>query len=240
LGFAGANNRGASLAHGEFLLLLNNDVELAPGWLDELLAVARKNPRAGLVGNVQLNFKTGLRDHTGIFINAKGKPAHLRTLPHAWARTREAIAATGACLLVPRAFWNELGGFDENFVNGAEDVDLCLRARERGRTTLVALRSVIRHHISASPGRKKRDEANTRRLVQRWRTQLAKLGTRAWCKEYVAHELRTSEAAAHPIEAAHILLYAYGWTNRVPRAAELGMELALNREMVRWEKLLGR
>jgi len=239
LGFAGANNRGAAIARGEFLLLLNNDVELTPGWLDELLVIARKNPRAGLVGNVQLNFRTGLIDHAGIFINAKGKPAHLRTLAHAWARTREVVAATGACLLVPRELWNELGGFDEAFVNGGEDVDLCFRARERGRTTFVALRSVIRHHISASPGRKERDEANTRRLVQRWRTQLAELGARAWCRDYIALHLRTSEAAAHPFEAANIFLYAQGWTKRVPRAAKLGMELALNREMARWEELLG-
>jgi O-antigen biosynthesis protein len=239
LGFAGANNRGAALVRGEFLLLLNNDVELTPGWLDELLAVARAHPRAGLVGNVQLNFKTGLIDHAGIFINAKGKPAHLRTIPHAWARTREATGATGACLLVSRALWTELGGFDEAFVNGGEDVDLCLRARERGRATLVALRSVIRHHISASPGRKTRDEANSRRLVQRWRAQLIELGARAWCRDYVAHELRTSAAARRPLEAAHILLYAYGWSRQVPRAARLGMELALNREMRRWDQLLG-
>ncbi len=239
LGYAGANNRAAALARGEYLLLLNNDVELAPGWLDEMLTVARAHPRAGLVGNVQLNFKTGLIDHTGIFINAKGKPSHLRTLPHAWARTREVIASTGACLLVRRDFWNEMGGFDEGFFNGGEDVDLCLRARDRGRVTLVALRSVIRHHISSSPGRKARDEANTRRLVQRWRSQFVELGARAWCREFVAHELRTSAASAHPLEAASILLYAYGWMRRVPMVARQGMELALSRESARWETLLG-
>ena len=239
LGFAGANNRAAATARGDFLVLLNNDVELTSGWLDELLAVAKKNLHAGLIGNVQLNFNTGLIDHAGIFINAKGKPAHLRTLPHAWARTREVVASTGACLLVPRFFWNELGGFDEAFFNGGEDVDLCLRARERGRATVIALRSVIRHHISASPGRKNRDEANSRRLVRRWHAQLAELGARSWCREFVAHELRTAEASAHPIETAHIFLYARGWISRVPRAARIGMELALNRELARWENLLG-
>lgn len=239
LGYAAANNRGAALAQGKYLLLLNNDVELTPGWLDEVLAVAKKNPQAGLIGNVQLNFKTGLIDHAGVFINAKGKPSHQRTLPHAWARTRAVAASTGACALVPRTLWHELGGFDDGFINGGEDVDLCLRARERGRPTLIALRSVIRHHISPSPGRKNRDEANTRRLVQRWHATLVDLGARAWCREYVAHELRTSAAAAHPFEAAKILLYAHGWTKRAPRSAKLGMELALNRELARWETLLG-
>ena len=239
LGYAGANNRGAASARGEFLLLLNNDVELTRGWLDELLVVARKNPRSGVVGNVQLNFKTGLIDHAGIFINAKGKPEHLRTLPHEWARSREATASTGACLLISRQLWNELGGFDETFFNGGEDVDLCLRARERGRPTVIALRSVIRHHISASPGRKNRDEANTRRLVQRWHSRLAELGARSWCRDFVAHELRTSEASAHPIESARIFLYAYGWVSRVPCAARTGMDLALNRELSRWDSLLG-
>jgi GT2 family glycosyltransferase len=249
LGFAAANNRAAVLARGEFLLLLNNDVELTPSWLDELIAVARERMQAhghgrsrtpaGIVGNVQLDFKTGLIDHAGIFINAKGKPTHRRTPPHAWARTREVAAVTGACLLVSRALWNELRGFDEAFINGGEDVDLCLRARERGRTTIVALRSVIRHHISASPGRKTRDEANSRRLVQRWRAQLVELGARAWCRDYIARDLRTSAAVARPFEAAHIFLYAHGWTRRVPRAARIGMEIALNREIARWDKLLG-
>ena len=140
--------------------------------------------RAGLVGNVQLNATSLEVDHAGIVINLKGKPEHERRLPPRAAvlffPVRRVAAVTGACVVVRSASWHTLGGFDETFVNGCEDVDLCLRARDRGLQNAVALRSRVLHHISASPGRKLRDEENTRVLVVRWRDQLALLGSRSW------------------------------------------------------------
>ena len=76
LGFAATCNRGASVASGEFLFFLNNDLELLPNWLEPMLATFGRRPRAGIVGNVQLNFTTGAIDHTGVFFNHKGKPEH--------------------------------------------------------------------------------------------------------------------------------------------------------------------
>jgi hypothetical protein len=99
LGYAAANNRGAEIARGEFLALLNNDLVLTPGWLEPMLALHRRlGPRAGLIGNVQRAVRTGAVDHAGIFINAKGKPEHERLLPGwswlpgAW---RRAVASCG-------------------------------------------------------------------------------------------------------------------------------------------------
>src|SRR5208337_1567183 len=107
----------------------------------------------------------------------KGKPEHDRRPPgplSAFLRPRRrAFAVTGACVLVRAATWRRLGGFDEAYVNGCEDVDLCLRARAAGLVNVVALRSRVLHHVSSSPGRKRLDEENTWRLVRRWRGPLA-------------------------------------------------------------------
>jgi GT2 family glycosyltransferase len=167
LGFAATCNRGAAVAAGEFLFFLNNDLVMLPGWLEPMLAAFGRFPRAGLVGNVQRNFATGAVDHAGVFFDHKGKPTHLTR--RGWAAWRETVAVTGACFGIRRATWQKLGGFDEAYVNGGEDVDLALRAIEAGFTNHVALRSVVRHHVSASAGRKLRDEHNTARLHQRWR-----------------------------------------------------------------------
>lgn len=182
LGFAGTCNRGAAEAKGEFLFFLNNDLVLLPGWFEPMRALAAR-PRAALVGNVQRNAATGAVDHTGIFFNPKGKPAHDTSCPLAarLSGVRRVTALTGACFTIRRQLWQSLGGFDAGYVNGGEDVDLCLRAREAGLTNYVSLRSVVRHHISASPGRKTRDEHNSRRLLARWRHVIAPLVVRNNC-----------------------------------------------------------
>jgi GT2 family glycosyltransferase len=134
LGYAGANNRGAASAQGDLIMLLNNDLIFERGWLEPMLAAYRNlGPRAGVVGNVQRSFDTGAVDHAGILINLKAKPEHDQSLAPRWIRTlrpsRVVPAVTGACALVKRTVWNQLGGFDEGFVNGGEDVDFCLRSR---------------------------------------------------------------------------------------------------------------
>lgn len=239
LGYAGANNRGAALARGDLLCLLNNDLVLTPGWLEPMLALQRSLPAPGAIGNVQLNARTGDVDHAGIFINAKGKPQHDADAGSSRARVRRAPAVTGACLLIARDLWNQLGGFDEGFLNGGEDVDLCLRARSAGRENAVALRSVIRHHVSASPGRKRRDEANSRRLTLRWRDQLAELGARAWCRHYVECELNSALAFRAPLASWRIYAYAHGLTRTCPAEARAGITAAIDRELARWNELLG-
>ncbi len=173
LGYAGTNNRGALAATGDLLALLNSDLLLTRGWLEPMLAILRRKPRAGIVGNVQFRAATGELDHIGFDFTITGKPYHDTAEYWLWApwRDRETPAVTAACLLVPRDLFLELRGFDEGFRNGGEDVDLCFRARALGRTCHVALHSRILHHVSASPGRKRHDEQNSRRLALRWREE---------------------------------------------------------------------
>lgn len=244
LGYAAANNRGAAIARGEFLVLLNNDLVLTPRWLEPMLAAHARlgGDKAGAIGNVQLNARTGEIDHAGIFFNHKGKPEHARELRAPWVefvRLYDPVdAVTGACLLIARGLWERLGGFDEGYANGGEDVDLCLRARSAGLANAVVWRSRVRHHVSASPGRKQRDEENTRRFVSRWRRELVDCSVRQWTRHYVA------TCSLHPRDhefslAWGILLYALGISRHPPSEALVRTEAAIDAELVRWEKILG-
>jgi GT2 family glycosyltransferase len=142
-GFARAGNEGCRLSRGDWLLLLNPDVSLAPDFLDRALAHAlrlgRQDPSAGIIG-------FGLRDPDG---TPQASAGPFPTLSSTLARLlvprarrkyylggetvpRRVDWVTGCCLLVRRSCWEDLGGFDPAFFLYYEDVDLCRRARDRG------------------------------------------------------------------------------------------------------------
>jgi GT2 family glycosyltransferase len=242
-GFAVSNNRAAALARGELLLLLNNDLVLLPGWLEPLLAAHRQlGTRAGLVGNVQLDAATGAVDHAGLELTPQGKPVHTRVLPRARAARPEDLrivpAVTGACLLLSRALWEELGGFDEGYVNGGEDIDLGYRARAANRVNAVALRSVIRHHVSSSPGRKARDEHNSRRLALRWREQLLADSVVPWCRAHLAAAWVRPDQQDYLVTLRAATFLA-GLRRTPPPEAPLRVAQAMRREFVRWDEICG-
>jgi GT2 family glycosyltransferase len=244
LGYAAANNRAAAVARGNLLALLNNDLVLQPGWLEPILAAhTALGANAGVIGNVQLDATTGVVDHAGLVVNVTGKPVHARALPHALARALQPVlpvpGVTGACMIIARALWQQLGGFDEQYVNGGEDFDLCLRARKLGRVNAVALRSVIRHHVSSSPGRKARDEQNSYRLALRWRHDLIPLadaGTREWCRDYLRQSLRVPESREYRLALAACAYLIRARANPPPEAIT-AVKNGLQREFKRWAEM---
>ncbi|HVT73398.1 MAG TPA: glycosyltransferase family 2 protein [Lacunisphaera sp.] len=239
-GFGVTCNRGAAVARGDLLFFLNSDLVLTLGWFEPMRDTLARHPEAGLVGNVQLVAATGEVDHTGIAFNHQGKPVHEQHASRAERRAglRSVPALTGACFALHRSTWRELGGFDEAYVNGAEDVDLCLRALAAGRKNYVALRSVVRHHVSQSPGRKRHDEQNSRRLMERWRQALAPLAARAWCRNYLAREWSGPRDPGDFPRATRALLLAGGLQRRPPPAILDGVEHAIESEAARWRRLL--
>jgi O-antigen biosynthesis protein len=236
LGFAATCNRGAAIARGELLFFLNNDLLLQPRWLEPMLAAFARFPDAGLVGNVQRHATTGAIDHTGLYFDHKGKPAHDR---HGWrtfADYRRVVAVTGACFGIRAAVWRQLNGFDEAFRNGCEDVDLGLRARAAGFQHYVALRSVVRHHVSASLGRKLRDEENTRRLFLRWRATIVDLAAPAWCRAYLAAQAEQSYVYDYAlVRTALAHCFRTAPADPLLRAA---VDRSLQLELDRWSELL--
>jgi O-antigen biosynthesis protein len=237
-GYAATNNRGAEAATGDLLVLLNNDLILTPRWIEPMLSALHARPSFGMIGNVQRTVSTGAVDHTGIIVNAKGKPVHDRTLPPFASTIKMVPAVTGACLLIRADTWRRLDGFDTAFVNGGEDVDLCLRAARIGLLTAVAQRSVIYHHVSSSPGRKRRDEENSQLLATRWRNELTQLAHRAWSRDFFQRELTAATAFDAPLDALQISLHAAGIKSRPPVATLRGTADAFDLEFLRWSEVL--
>jgi GT2 family glycosyltransferase/glycosyltransferase involved in cell wall biosynthesis/tetratricopeptide (TPR) repeat protein/SAM-dependent methyltransferase len=171
LGFARACNRGAEAARGDLLLFLNNDTVARPGWLAALVAAADSDPQIGIVG-ARLLYPGGERvQHAGLEMR-HGVPEHFgRNLP--WndpsvTASRDLDMVTGACMLVRRQLFADLGGFDPEFVNGVEDVDLCLRGRDRGFRVVYCADSVIEHHEGQTEGRFTHAQQNLQRFAARW------------------------------------------------------------------------
>jgi GT2 family glycosyltransferase/glycosyltransferase involved in cell wall biosynthesis len=165
-------NKAALQAYGDYLLLLNNDTEVTPFWLRRMLDAARADTSIGVVGNRHLYPDGWTINHAGIAFDARCRPVHLYPGQAAdfWAAnvSREFQALTGACCLVRRSVFLELEGFDPNFHNGWEDIDLCLRLRERGYKVWYAADSVIYHRISATAGRFERETQNETYFTQKW------------------------------------------------------------------------
>ncbi|MEO6156446.1 MAG: glycosyltransferase family 2 protein, partial [Ilumatobacteraceae bacterium] len=134
-GYSVSCNVGVAASSGELVVLLNNDTEPLDGWLDALVGYADDNPQASIIGT-KLLYPDGRIQHAGVAFGSSGWPYHLYCgFPGdhpATNRARRFQVVTAACMLVRRELFDELGGFDEGFVNSAEDVDLCLRAGQLG------------------------------------------------------------------------------------------------------------
>jgi GT2 family glycosyltransferase len=171
-GFAAACNAGAAAARGEQLVFLNNDTEPEPGWLEALLDYADEHLEAEVVG-ARLLYPTGTIQHAGVVFGQDGYPHNLYTgfpADHpAVNRARRLQAVTGACMLVRRASFERLGGFDEGYFNSMEDVDLCLRIGEAGGEVHYCPAATVVHLESASRGRAERFEPSVARYRERWR-----------------------------------------------------------------------
>jgi GT2 family glycosyltransferase len=174
-GFAHACNAGAGAAGDvDHLVFLNNDTVPVAGWLDALVADAAAHPEAAAIG-AKLLFPDGTVQHAGVAIGHDGWPHHLYTgFPGehpAVDRDKRVVAATAACLLVRRAAFEALGGFDAAFHNGYEDVDLCLRLGEAGHAVRYCPRSVVYHFESVTRWAEEsaRDTSHNDRLyLERW------------------------------------------------------------------------
>jgi GT2 family glycosyltransferase len=159
VGFAGANNFGASIASGRILLLLNSDVfPEAPGWLGEMVRFYDSLPNAGAVGP-KLLYEDDTLQHAGMFFERMSdsqswnnehyfKGMH-RDLPAA-ATSRPVAAVTGACLMVAKDLYLTMGGLSGDYVQGDfEDSELCLRLLEAGRQNWY-FAGVALYHLEAS------------------------------------------------------------------------------------------
>jgi GT2 family glycosyltransferase len=169
-GFSINNNAMARRANGEFVLFLNNDAFVSGDWLTPMLNVFELHQDVGMVGNVQRLVNSSRFDHMGVVFGPGGHPRHYgQSYFHNpfKGKTLEWSAVTAACALVRRSTFLEVGGFDEEFINGCEDVELCVRMTQFGLSHYVAHDSVISHIKGASRGRKKYNQQNFEILMRK-------------------------------------------------------------------------
>ena len=127
VGFCVANNRMAAAARGKYLLLLNNDAALYPDALQTLLSEAERLDQPAILGLPQYDAATGeLIDIGSLF------DPFLNPVPNRNPDRNEVGMIIGACLWIPKALWQEFGGFPEWFGSIGEDLYLCCRARLTG------------------------------------------------------------------------------------------------------------
>lgn len=179
LGFARGCNLGAAHARGRYLLFLNNDMEVTPGWLEPLVATLDQDPAVGIVG-ARLLFADDTIQHGGVALVQVTKEGwtHIGGLhlsyqmpaDHQGARNSQYMqVVTGACLLIRPEVFAAVGGFDERYWNGNEDVDLCLKARQLGWDVVYRGESVVYHYESQSgPERFSQVEKNVRLFNRVW------------------------------------------------------------------------
>jgi GT2 family glycosyltransferase len=160
LGFAGGCNLGARESRGAaaaFALFLNNDCVIAPDALAAMVRVAETDPAVGIVGAKILQAAApGRLESVALRVDRRGGRVHSTGLGETDCGQYEGLidvtAVSGAAMLVRRALWERLGGFDERYFAYFEDVDLCLRARRAGWTVRAAPRAVVWHKGLASTG----------------------------------------------------------------------------------------
>lgn len=164
--FAENCNRGADGSSADLFVFLNDDCELLTGWLAPLVE-AFNDPTVGIAGS-RLVYLDGRLQHAGVsFRQRNGLLEAFNITTDGPSRIVEAV--TGACMAVRAECWNQLGGFDTGFVNGYEDVDLCLRARGNGWRVRYVAESVVIHHESQSgPARWTHVRQNIARLQELW------------------------------------------------------------------------
>ncbi|NBJ92277.1 glycosyltransferase family 2 protein [Parablautia muri] len=187
--YSAVNNFGAKQAEGDYLLLLNNDTQvITVNWIEEMLMYAQRKD-VGVVG-AKLYYGDKTIQHAGVVL---GLGAH-RTAGHShYGQHRDNLgymgrlcyaqnvsAVTGACLLVAKTLFEETGGLDESFVVSLNDIDFCLKLREKGYLNVFTPFAELYHFESMSRGaddsgeRAQRYNQESERFRKKWKEVLAK------------------------------------------------------------------
>jgi GT2 family glycosyltransferase/SAM-dependent methyltransferase len=184
LGFLGNCNAAAQVAHGQTLVLLNNDTLVLPGWLDGLLDPFDQHDRVGIVGSKLLNWDGTLQEAGGIFWedgSAWNFGRGMDPLSPEFSYLKDVDYCSGASIAIPIGLWQQLGGFDTLYEPAyCEDADLAFRVRAAGFRTLYNPLSEVVHHEGRSHGRdlssgiKAHQVTNQERFLDRWGDVLAR------------------------------------------------------------------
>ncbi|MFN2413797.1 MAG: glycosyltransferase family 2 protein, partial [Pyrinomonadaceae bacterium] len=183
-GFVDACNQGAAVARGRYLVFLNNDTVVLPGWLEALVETAERDGRVGAVGSLFL-YPDGRVQEAGAVVWSNGEAFH-----YGWGKSsedrrltfaREVDYCSGASLLVRRELFDGLGGFDRRYAPAYyEDTDLCMGVRSLGRRVVYQPASRLYHFEGATAGTdthtgfRRFQVINREKFYAKWRDVLAR------------------------------------------------------------------
>jgi GT2 family glycosyltransferase len=155
-GFSGGNNRGIRAASGKYIVLLNNDAQADPRWLEELVKVAGENPRAGMLAcKIYLQGGSKIIDNVGHLIYRDGLNrgrGRLEADLGQYEKMEEVFFPSGCAALYRREMLDEVGLFDEDFFAYGDDTDLGIKGRLAGWKCLYVPKAVVHHRYSQSSG----------------------------------------------------------------------------------------
>jgi glycosyltransferase involved in cell wall biosynthesis len=183
--FSVLNNSAVKKAKGEYIALINNDIEvITPEWLDEMISLAIQ-PGIGAVG-AKLLYPNGTIQHGGVILGIGGIAGHShKHLPNKFSGyfnrmklTHNVSAVTAACLVVKKSIYNEVDGLDENLSVAFNDVDFCMSILEKGYRNVWTPYAELYHHESISrglentPAKIKRFNSEIKYMNEKWGQKL--------------------------------------------------------------------
>ena len=201
LGVSGGFNAGFAATHGEYLVQLQDDVVVEPGWLHHLVARAEGEPAAGAVGCLTLEADGTVMDPGHIVWNDGITQRGLiggSTRPADYTESHAIDYHGSAGMLIRRQAWASIGGFDDEYYPAYYgDVDFCFRLRERGWLVLLEPQARVRHQGQMSTTTRFRSfiaECNRQRFLQRHGDVVAQRGTRTLDQGDLDREIAAARA----------------------------------------------
>lgn len=183
--YSAINNFGVNYASGDYLLFLNNDVEIiTPDWMEEMLMLCQRND-VGATG-AKLYYPDDTIQHAGVILGVLTLAGHAfkgnsRNDPGYFGRAsyqQDLTACTAACLMVRKNVFDEIGGFDESLAVAFNDIDLCMKIRKAGYLVTFTPYAELYHYESKSRGMEdtpekiKRFQGEIKRFHEKWQYAL--------------------------------------------------------------------
>ncbi len=185
--YSAINNFAAEQAAGEYLLFLNNDVEiLTPQWMEEMLMICQQDQVA--VTGAKLYYPDDTIQHAGVVLGLGGIAGHIMCRASGedagyfgrMISVQEISAVTAACMLVKKSDFQAVGGFDESFRVAFNDIDLCMKMRAENKKVVFTPHAELYHYESKSrgledtPEKQFRFDKEVRRFQEKWGKELEK------------------------------------------------------------------
>ena len=203
--YSAINNFAAERGQGDYIALVNNDIEVIEAdWLRQMMAWAMQ-PTVGIVG-AKLLFGNGLVQHAGVTVGMGNAAGHIHRLePRAstgyqyrCAATQNMMAVTAACLITPRDVFEQIGGLDSDVFKVAyNDIDYCLKVEKSGLDIIWTPEAVLYHHESVSRG----DDMSDKHIARYFRELAAfqkRWKSKGFVDKYYNKHLRVGDEGVYP------------------------------------------